>query len=420
MDTAGRGVSRLCALPASDVRFDLQCIPNDTAVPGCAASVLAATRASCDDTTSRCGQQLAALRRCLLVRSQREALNAIPSRGRRARLLAALQGRRTAVVGDSMARQSWTTLVSLLRGDEIVVDLPAIGNSYARVTLETGSTIDLFGRAGTFATPGIHFQPSAPAWAERAGALLDETDRLPQQNESLRVDYVPHNCFRYANHTDSTDWQLRHALLSGKFDTFVLHAPAYWPLLGLCQCCGGHLPTEQLIPTLSERDNVVRHFWVSLSRDVKRLALVKPLRMFVVNAPTEHVGQYKSPLLNPNSELVLAAQVALNEFLEGLFASRQDLFPPETWTFIDWARLMRERRYASMGLEGHDWHYLCHLRGTVSRDTERFNFGSPPNGVLLVAPRTSADCNEQGNTALYHELIVPRHLPPTTTSSAAS
>ena len=72
---------------------------------------------------------------------------------------------------------------------------------------------------------------------------------------------------------------------------------------------------------------------------------------------------------------------------------------------------MRERRYPGLGSNESDWHYACTIRGLrgkkkVARD--RFNYSNPPEYVMVTTRGRPTDCLEQGNTALYRELVFPQ------------
>ena len=111
------------------------------------------------------------------------------------------RGRRVAVVGDSMGRQSFSVLVSLLRGENIMLD-SGVADTYAQVMAPDGSVIDLLGMAHVNHVAGVHFPPGPlPQWGQRAMRAFDETSassgRGQLNRSSLRLRFIAHQCYTY-------------------------------------------------------------------------------------------------------------------------------------------------------------------------------------------------------------------------------
>ena len=113
------------------------------------------------DPASLCSTQLACLQQeCLVTRFQKEASSGlardpdVDTGGRlTSKLRSRLQNKSVLVLGDSMARHSFNTLVALLRRTDAsgvcgrtVID-SHFGDSYVRATARDGS-IDHFGHSG--------------------------------------------------------------------------------------------------------------------------------------------------------------------------------------------------------------------------------------------------------------------------------
>lgn len=293
-----------------------------------------------------------------------------------------------------MARQSFFVLVSLLRGERVVLDTEA-ADAYAQVEEPDGSVIDLLGVARTNHVAGVHFPPDPlPPWGHRAMRAFGNL-----ASTSSQVRFVSHQCYTYQRSA------LEAAVIGGTFDLIVLHSPAYWPLLGMCGAL--HKRTADVVQTLHRPDNPVATFWAQIAED----ALRSHTKMLVVNAPTEKIGRYKTAFNNARFGEGARAHATLEAYQRRVLANTTQ-HPPHLWAYVDWARLMRERRYPGLGANESDWHYACTLGGQrgqkVARNRNRFNYSNPPEYVMVTTRGRPTDCLEQGNTALYRELVLPQ------------
>ena len=110
-------VDRICVFPSRSVDFTFGSC-------GSSAGPISMT------TGFECSRQWRALKSCLLVRAQKTWEGVTEGATKRHDSLARkLSGRRVAVVGDSMGRQSFVALVSLLRNQSYWVD-GSFGDSY--------------------------------------------------------------------------------------------------------------------------------------------------------------------------------------------------------------------------------------------------------------------------------------------------
>ena len=304
------------------------------------------------------------------------------------------RSRRVAVAGDSMGRQSFSVLVSLLRGEAVVFD-NEMGDTYAQLAAPDGSVVDLLGMANVKHVAGVHFPPEPlPQWGRLAARAFDKT---ALKNSSLRVSYIKHECYSY--HGSG----LKAAIQTGTIDLLLLHSPAYWPLLGMCG--PSHNRTADVVQTLQRANNLVAQFWSQLAYDA-RLTRTKVL---VVNAPTEKIGRYKKKFVNAGFEHGVQAHFALEAYQQQVLANFTQ-HPPHQWAYVDWASLMRQRLYRGLGLNESDWHYACGYKGMRGNKgpRDRFDYGHPPEYLMITPRGTPMDCFEHGNTALYRELVLPQ------------
>ena len=400
---ASNSLEELCALPPTRVHYFLTC----HVCKRCFAST--AVRSDCDTplqclrSSSACSQQERQLGKCLVARSRKEDPGVWPPE--RTRFVNTFSGRRVAVVGDSMGRQSFSVLVSLLRGEKIIFD-SGVADTYAQVTAPGGSVVDLLGMAHVKHVAGVHFPPDPlPRWGQLAARAFDETSASlggrggggQLNRSSLRLSYVTHQCYTYHGST------LKAAVLSGTLDLIVLHSPAYWPLLGMCGA--SHNRTADIVRTLQRPGNLIAKFWAELARDV----LSTQMQVLVVNAPTEKIGLYKTRFVDAGFDRGVDAHAALEAYQQQVLANSTQ-HPPRLWAYVDWASLMREKRYPGAGSNESDWHYACGYQGQRGGKgaRDRFDYSKPPEYVMITPRGTSLDCLEQGNTALYRELVLPQ------------
>lgn len=309
----------------------------------------------------------------------------------RAHFVNTFRGRRVAVIGDSMARQSFFVLVSLLRGERVVLDTAA-ADAYAQVVEPDGSVVDLLGVARTKHVAGVHFRPNLlPPWSQRAMRAFDDFS-----STSIQIRLVSHQCFAYERSA------LKAAVIGGTYDLVVLHSPAYWPLLGMCGA--SHNRTADIVQTLHQSSNIVATFWKKVAED----ALRSHTKMLVVNAPTENIGLYKTAFNNANFGTGAHAHAILETYQQRVLLDTTQ-HPPHLWAYVDWAKLTRERRFPGLGFA--DWHYACTShhgqRGQKVADG-RFNYSNPPKYIMVTPRGRPTDCFEEGNTALYKELVMPQ------------
>lgn len=388
--SATESMEQLCALPITKVHFFTECRVCKGCFQSTAVKEQCTTPPRCIQPGSPCWMQEHQLGKCFFARARKE----VPSSWspERLRLVQTFRGRRVAVIGDSMARQSFVVLVSLLRGESIVLDTEA-ADAFAQVMEPDGSVVDLLGVARRNHVPGVHFPPDPlPPWGHRAMRAFG--DLAPT---SSQVRFVSHQCYTYQRSA------LKEAVIGGTFDLIVLHSPAYWPLLGMCGA--SHNRTADIVQTLHRPDNLIATFWAQLAHDV----LCSQTKVLVVNAPTEKIGRYRTAFNNAGFGEGASAHATLEKYQQRLLSNTSQ-YPPQRWAYVDWASLMRTRQYSGLGANESDWHYACTLRGQrgpkVARN--RFNYNNPPEYVMITPRGTPTDCFEQGNTALYRDLVLPQ------------
>lgn len=388
----GTAAERLCALPPTKVHFFATCHVCERCFASTAVRGQCETPPQCLEPSSVCSQQERQLGECLVVRAQKHSVDSWTKE--QARLVEAFRSLRVAVAGDSMGRQSFTVLVSLLRGEDVVFD-SGVGDTYAQLETPDGSVVDFLGMAHTKHVAGVHFPPEPlPQWGRLAARAFD--DKTPR-NSSFRVSYVRHECYSYRESS------LQAAVQTGSFDLLLLHSPAYWPLLDMCG--RWHNRTADIVHTLERPNNVVAQFWSQLAHD----ASLTRTKVVVVNAPTEKIGRYRTRFSNAGFEQGAQAHAALEAYERGVFVNLTR-HSPHQWAFVDWASLMRQRNYAGVGLNETDWHYACGYQGMRGGKgpRDRFDYGHPPAYIMITPRGTPMDCFEDGNTALYRELVLPQ------------
>ena len=134
--------------------------------------------------------------------------------------------------------------------------------------------------------------------------------------------------------------------------------------------------------------------------------------MLVVNAPTEKIGLYKTGFADAGFDRGAEAHAALEAYQQQVLSDSIQ-YPPHLWAYVDWASLMRERRYPGLGSNESDWHYACTLQGQKGNNRskgprDRFDYANPPEYVMITPRGMPMDCFEQGNTALYRDLVLPQ------------
>ena len=346
----------------------------------------------------------------------------------RAALRHALSGRRVAVVGDSMARGSFETLVAMLRGSDIVVSARStnwkvISSSYVQARVEGGLIIDSLAPKGALHRELVASRNATP-WQSQAAALPDKwplanhlwlhgAGAAEKQQAALRIDFVDLGCFDEGPgvHKFLTAGRWRQIMLD--FDVVVIHTPAYHPLLNMCRPSSNHrigegnrssaLLGELVAPASAGRGGAVGAFWERVraaAANATRGARPK-LHVVAVNAPTENIGTYRTVFNHAHGEEGRITQQIMNQHLEALVGT----FPDDgTWSHVDWASEMRARTPPTMAPG--NWHYTC----------QGFTMDARTWRVMV---RTNGDCREEGNTVLWGQLVLPHLQHATRTVSPA-
>jgi len=341
-------------------------------------------------------------------------------------MIEALLAQPLAVVGDSMARQAFMTLVARLRGAEHVVDFnvhynvvhrmyvaptPGHSDSYARVadglglshlsldwlhtegdaaaattpTNSTGSTL-MASRQRNRAMPP---QTSVFDWAAaRVTADWQATMRneqrprvartatafywapcsymMPDAARQLRLVGGPRAGGQRSDATNVAD--------SASWGHVVYFAPSYWHLTGACGAKAG----------LNATAEAVMRMWLPLIK-LSNVSVVT-----VVSAPTENVPDALRPkLLAQNAEL--KARFTAGDF-------------PANWRLYDWAALMSKARLPTVAPHGdqkQSWHYACQFYRTASWYTM-----STHHNITVMTKARSGDCSEEANTMLWSDVLL--------------
>lgn len=438
-----RGGESVCALPSSfRVAYVKSC---DGFLLQQAPLHRCQPPAACRDGTSACSQQLEALNECILSLAEHETSQ---PRGARAELIGTLRNQRIAVVGDSMARQAFATLVHLLRGRSVVIDPFTFGAmSYVQGQTSNGTTIDYLSltgqRWGPSADPhvsqgGVPID-AMPRWVQAGRSLLDASVEWPFRSRlgsgilfesALRVDfYFTATC--YGRQQLGSVWrhsgeELAKLLASGSYSHIVILPPNYWVLRGQsCECnsakdksmrdtatrqkqtmlCGRYTQCTGFPSRLSTRINASILLAAEAAAERANGSRLSPIsahwrcvanaksnrtRAIVVSTPTERVP----------SNLLEGAD-GINARLAALFRSGQHgLTPANGWVHVDWAAATRVRK--PVGTYGGNWHYACEMS-----PVDAWARPHMPE-AFKVHVLDSEDCAEEGNTALWVEMLAPK------------
>ena len=386
----------------------------------------------CSLNSSRCAADREKINECALCLGHTNLLHR-RRHGRQARLIDALLSGSLAVVGDSMSRQSYVTLLQRLRGDdEPVVDfnvhsgvtyklfvatLPTGSASYARVAdglalphmpLDwLAKNVSDEAADAASASPGKSkkkksAQRSEFDWAaERAIAERREAAAAAAATalsaDAIALDAAP--LLRSASvgfYWAPCSYMMRDAAkeLHGEkacstnspqhcggagsyWRRVVYFAPAYWHLTGACG------RKAMLNATVAG----VMHVWNPLLQLSN-----SSVQYTVVTAPTENVPDRMASHLQ-----------ALNRLLRKQF--ELGAFPPN-WSLFDWAALMSEARLPTvvpMGDQKHSWHYACQFYRLSSWYTL-----SAHHNISLMTKVGSGECGEEANTLLWERILLPR------------
>ena len=288
-------------------------------------------------------------------------------------LLRLLTNRRLAIVGDSMARQSFATLVSLL------------SSSRTAGVIDPSSHDNRLGWRRVW-----HASRSAEFW--QVGSTREPTPCVSLRQELLELRSKPHckwihldwifmPCTNRVNWPVDTD-AVHASLVAGNYSIIFVHEPAYWHAMSTC----GKVPDLR---------RAVASFWASLWRT----ALQARSLMIAVSAPKEHVT-------DPSQfDPVLTVSEVTRHFNETLSSHAN------RWMYVDWAQHIRSLNSDTVG---GGWHYACTVDKMLSftqlsslsfgnRDTNR---SEPPLGIRVR--QQSGDCFETANTVLWLQLVAPR------------
>ena len=383
-------VSRLCKVPACN-----ESDPRSSAIGACGSERSCFRRHWCLDTQMQADWRA--------VSEERAPHRTV--------LMRLLSNKRVAVLGDSMGRQSFATLVALLRRasessacDRLVLDAGFM-DTYVQATTAAGLVIDHFGSRS--AKKPVQLPPHAGTWADEASHLLPWNDTRHTSGRAeptgayssyTRVDFLSLRCWSAAEAS-----ALAATIATRSYDYLAIHAPAYHPLTGYCTAPeDGKLTSAGVLAQLERPGrppNAFDAFWSTVADAVRHTS--HPPRLLLITAPTEHIMESRT-FLGLTRQQATALQQTFNDHLAGLVAPRAGALHGLGATLVDWAAHTRRTNPTPRG--GGDWHYACGL--LLRGDLSRWAYQQPP-AHLKVASRKSGDCEEEGNTGLWRELIVP-------------
>jgi len=359
-----------------------------------------ARRGQCDppscllNASSLCSKQLACLQReCLVTRFQMEPAHATPDAAR-SRLLAKLENKRVLILGDSMARQSFNTLVNLMRRIEeastcerIVIE-PMFGDRYVQATGRDGRRIDHYGHRGVVVGMDA-LAPQLPGWAHEANALMG-SNLTSEWTGVTRIDFDTLLCYGQSQMN-----RLITAISGGAYDVLVLHAPAYHPLSNSCSRFRSANSRDLLSQLERGLPNDFSRFWQKAAAAAAHAPL--PPRVVVLNAPADHIREGREDAI-PSTHV----QMAMNAHLATSFSQPWGALRDTGWAHVDWDAYTRSTKPQNRA--GGDWHYSCGF--LMANDRRRWSYRLPPPHIQ-VGVRANGDCEEDGNTNLWRQLLLP-------------
>lgn len=357
---------RACALGV-DGNANVTCEASRTAVSACPLFVGFSSNYSASSNGAYCG---ACLRKNLAAGLARTT---VAAEGDQVKPAAGS----LAIVGDSMARQAFVTLVARLRGLDWALDFNVHGPVHYslfgdRHGLQFADSLKFFG-----VDPAILHGTALDQWAA-SHASHRHHNHHSSHARLLDVDFLWGPCL-YNFH----DLSARAATQQGRqYSHIVLFPPAYWHLSGSC----GHKPRDMLNAT---QDSVMGVFEPWLAAAARGGGALAGTAFTVVTPPIEH--------LRPGWR---EQQVRWNRVVSERFAARAF---PSSWRLFDWAALMAERKPPSIVPSGDQkfasWHYVCQFYRKAD-----WYVGAKRNHSLHVLSHPSGDCTEFGNTLLWEGL----------------
>ena len=287
-----------------------------------------------------------------------------------------------AILGDSMARQSFVTLISLLQGSSDVVDFTTHKRIlWRRHQLRPGVTADELHLPGSWR----HEDPALASALAGQSVSPIHIRHLPVVHA---IDYYNVPCYTASDAKAAANF-----IETGLYDVVVLHEPAYWHVTSFC---GEPKETGDMdrfnrfqwggdLRELANEDFVrVKTFWARMRQAATARGRVGATYM-VVSAPAENVPQ-------ENIEPLQALSRAVS-----LLFTASDGNGSAVWHHIDWAELTSRTRPEHLA---NNWHYACYT------SIEAYRYA--PRSPILIKTRSNGTCFEHGNTALWQTLIAPR------------
>ena len=295
------------------------------------------------------------------------------------RWAAALAGRTIAVVGDSMARQAYFTLIARLRGFDHVVDF----NTWSNMQFRQWSSWDA-GRARTVASDHLSVQSTAthdPKAAAAAGGAHGG-------QSPFRADFFFAPCWHNLKKAAADEVHLRaHA---ANYSHVVIFWPGFWHMPG--GSCGA-------LSNLSS--SAILGKWGHWRAHAQHRPAT---RYTVVTAPTLHVTS-------------AAGREQLTTVNEHLRAAAAGGALPPRWRLADFDALTHALQPSTAvphsKLYRVNWHQACQLyrkldeywRSAASRLHQHGSNQTSRVRVDVLTKVGTGDCRETGNTRLWEEII---------------
>ena len=151
------------------------------------------------------------------------------------------------------------------------------------------------------------------------------------------------------------------------------------------------------------RPNIFDKYWAAL--DQAAASKSTPAKLVVVNMPTENICTHVERDCGRDGHTALTqVMLEMNQHLARLFQPGGLL--QKRWLLADWAQLTNATRPTHLAMG--DWHYGCALLmpGNYPGLARRWTYDSVP-GYIKVLVRENGDCEEEGSTALWADVVLP-------------
>jgi hypothetical protein len=329
-----------------------------------------------------------------------------------------LRGRRLAIFGDSMARQVFSVLIGLLRGEDSFLDFHTWNPARYRLWLGRPTAhdqLDLFHRPLTF--PSGNRSDPKRLYSDLERQHWNNVEHRPDDDgypvADVDVSWIPMPL--WSTVTDAFRIALAAERASQRaFELTLVFVPSAWQLdAGDANLLRG------------QYDTVPGSFWNAWRAWREQSPAHARARYAALTMPMEHISECIGKQRATNNQFIRHYQMNISVVarvcprgccLGAATAARNELRGmPESWRRIDFAAITRAKQPAA--LVDNNWHYECILeRSNVCHHRPLARMGVVDDCNLALkswfanvkrvgwTPRVNGDCAEDGNTLLWTHL----------------